>query len=240
MPKPLIRVFQSLRRHADARARRTVLVLGDSHVRVFEHWWLLWAWRGVRWHVEYVPGGTALGLYNKHSASQAHARFAQALASVRCEWVIVNLGEVDTGHALWAKAARDGSDVQAMLTRAVERYARFIGEIAARHRLIVLSAPLPTLPDDLPAHGEVLTLRKALGRSQQERTALTLEFNRRIAAVCAGLDIPYLDDAASSLGADGRVQPAWLHRRIDHHYRRSTYARWLSRALVPYLSTAAR
>ena len=230
------RLLHWLRRRADARACRTVLVLGDSHVRVFEHWWLLWAWRDVRWHVEYVPGGTATGLYNKKSLSQAHTRFVQALASVECECVILNLGEVDTGHALWAKAARDGSDMQVMLTTAIERYARFIRETAGRHRLIVLSAPLPTVPDGVQAEDEVMTLRSALNRSLRERTALTLEFNRQVAAVCAELAVPYLNDAASSLGADGQVRPSWQRRRVDHHYHRLTYARWLSRALRPYLA----
>ena len=232
----LSRLVARLRQKAHDHARLTVLVLGDSHVRVFEHWWFLARWPRVRWHVEYVPGGTAMGLYNRRSTTQAHSRFLQALADVPCQAVVLNLGEVDTGYTLWFRADRSGQDVQDLLQTSVARYRRFIDEVADSHRLVVLSAPLPTLGDDAPTHDELSLLRKSVGRSLQERTQLTLAFNRQIAVHCAALGVPYLDDAPASLGPNGLVQRRWQHRhRHDHHYDRFTYARWLARALSPHL-----
>lgn len=237
---PLLRWAQARR---ERRATHTVLVLGDSHVRVFEHWWFLWALPRVRWHIEYVPGGTATGLPNPQSQTQAASRFLAALRSVPHDSVVLNLGEVDTGYTIWARAAREAQDAQApqrLMQQAADRYIAFITELAAHHRLLVVSAPLPTLPDDFEPANAVGTTRKALPHTQAERTALTLAFNDRVAAACAALGVPYLDDRAASLGPDGLVSPAWQRRdRADHHYHRGTYARWLARALKPHLRTLA-
>ena len=235
---PLLRWAQARR---ERHATHTVLVLGDSHVRVFEHWWFLWALPRVRWHIEYVPGGTATGLPNPQSQTQAASRFHAALQSVPHDTVVLNLGEVDTGYTIWARAAREAQDAQApqrLMQQAADRYIAFITELTARHRLLVVSAPLPTLPDDFEPADAVGTTRKALPQTQAERTALTLAFNDRVAAACAALGVPYLDDRAASLGPDGLVSPAWQRRdRADHHYHRGTYARWLARALRPHLPT---
>ena len=229
----LLRAARALK---DRHATCTVLVLGDSHVRVFEHWWLMWAMPRVRWHIEYVAGGTATGLPNPRSQTQAAPRFLAALQSVAHDAVLLNLGEVDTGYTIWARAARDGQDPQRLMAQAAEHYIAFIAQLATRHRLLVISAPLPTLPDHFDPRDAVGLSRRALPHTQAERTALTLAFNDRGAAACATLGVPYLDDRSASQGTDGCVKPAWQRRdRADHHYRRSTYARWLARALRPHL-----
>lgn len=232
---PLLRAWQARR---DRRARTTVLVLGDSHVRVFEHWWFLWALPRVHWHIVYVPGGTATGLANAGSITSTRTRFDQALAEVAHDWVIVNLGEVDTGYTIWARAARGNVDPQALMQQAVERYVAFLECIAPRERLIVLGAPLPTLPDRFEVGDEVSAMRRSVPQPQVERTRLTLEFNARVAAACRALGIRHLDDRAASLGPDGCVRRAWQHpERPDHHYARPVYARWLARSLKPWLRT---
>src|SRR5690606_18106421 len=69
-----------LRQWLAPSAWRRVLVIGDSHVRVFEHWWFRWAMPLVRFDVVYVPGGTATGLPHPRSATRARTRFDDALA----------------------------------------------------------------------------------------------------------------------------------------------------------------
>lgn len=231
-----VRLARAWRARCDRRATQQVLVLGDSHVRVFEHWWFMWALPRVRWHVAYVPGGTATGLPNPQSATRARSRFDEALANTPADLVVINLGEVDTGYTIWARAGRSQIDPHAAMAQAVERYAAFIGEVARQHRVVVVSAPLPTLPDGFTPGDDVATTRKSVAQSQAERTALTLAFNDAVAAACAALGVPHLDDRAHSLGADGRVRPVWQRAdRADHHYDRKTYAQWLARALRPHL-----
>ncbi|NIM40913.1 MAG: SGNH/GDSL hydrolase family protein [Hydrogenophaga sp.] len=220
-----------------ALAARRVLVLGDSHVRVFEHWWFRWSLPRVRFDVVYVPGGTAIGLSNPRSATRARTRFDEALARGAHDHVVLNLGEVDTGYTIWACAARDGTDPQQLLERAVQRYTHFITELASRHRLIVVAAPLPTLPDDFEPCDGAGTTRKALAQPLARRTALTLAFNDAVAQACATLAVPHVDDRAASLGPDGTVRAAWRRRgRADHHYARRPYARWLAASLRPWLA----
>lgn len=224
------------RARCDEKADQTVLVLGDSHVRVFEHWWFMWALPRVRWCINYVPGATASGLYNPKSITQTYARLMQSLSDANDGWAILNLGEVDTGYGIWVRAERHGHDPRQLMAQAAQNYERFIAEVAAKQPLIVLSAPLPTLPDTFVAGDDVLSRRKAVERSQRERTELTLAFNQRIAQACAALGVHYLSDEAVSLGADGLVKPEWLKRESpDHHYDRKTYAQWLARQLKPLL-----
>ena len=231
---PLLRAWQARR---ERRATFSALVLGDSHVRVFEHWWFLWALPRVRWDIVYVAGGTAAGLANRHSVTGARARFLHALQDTPHDAVIVNLGEVDTGYNIWARAARDGVEPRQMMEQAAQRYTAFLDEIAPQHRLIVLGAPLPTLPDAFEPRDDVGAMRQQLPHSLRERTRLTLAFNDLMAAACAARGIVHLDDRAASLGPDGCVRPSWQRRdRADHHYDRARYARWLARALRPHLS----
>lgn len=230
-------VIRALRRWLTHHAARRVLVIGDSHVRVFEHWWFMWAWPRVHFDVVYVPGGTATGLPNPRSATRARSRFDEALARGGHDCVILNLGEVDMGYTIWARAARDGTDPQQMLEQAVQRYTHFIAGLAGRHRLIVLGAPLPTLPDGFEPTAQPVTTRKALQQPLARRTDLTLAFNDAVACACAALNVPHLDDRGVSLGPGGTVRAAWRRRsRPDHHYARGPYARWLAAALRPWLT----
>ena len=231
-----MRLARAWRAWCDRHARLDVLVLGDSHVRVFEHWWFMWALPQVRWRIIYVPGGTATGLYNPAARTQTHAQFEAALRGTAADYVVLNLGEVDTGYTIWARALHHGTAVDAMLAQATAHYERYIRELAPRCRLIVLSAPLPTLPDDFVPGDEVTTTRKAVPMTQRERTALTLAFNDHIAAVCRTLGVPHLDDRERSLSAEGVVRDDWVRTDApDHHYHRKSYARWLASRLAPLL-----
>ncbi len=232
-----LRIGRVWRNWCDRRARTSVLVLGDSHVRVFEHWLFMWYLPHVRWRIVYVPGGSASGLYNRDSLTQAYKNFEQALTTVKADFVILNLGEVDAGHAIWARAQRSGRPMAALLDDAVANYTRYIHELAPQCRLIVVSAPLPTLGDDFQPHDETARTRRAVTLSQRERTALTLAFNDRVGQACRAIGVPHLDDRAWSMGPDGLVRRRWMNRDFaDHHYHRKVYARWLSRSLRPILA----
>lgn len=236
-----LRMAGAWRARCDRRARVSVLVLGDSHVRVFEHWWFMWALPHVRWHIHYASGGTAVGLPNTDSQTKARLLFEQALSQVPHDLVLLNLGEVDTGYNIWARAASRGLDPRQLMLGVVDHYIQFIERVAADHRLLVIGAPLPTLPDDFVASDDVGSTRKQVACSQAERTALTLAFNDEVAARCSALGIPHLDDRAASLGPDGVVRREWQHPgRHDHHYHRKAYAHWLARALRPFVNATPR
>ncbi|MFM2067118.1 MAG: hypothetical protein RLZZ584_2027 [Pseudomonadota bacterium] len=219
-----------------------VQVLGDSHVRVFEHPRFTLHYPRVDWRVCYVAGGTATGLYKPKSLTQTYAKFHAALAQSQPDLVILNLGEVDVGHTIPARAAKLPGSEARYFEVAVTHYIALIDEIRQTRPVVVLSAPLPTLPDRFdPAGDDVLSTRKTILKSQFDRTAMTLAYNERLAQACAGRGLVHLDDRQASLDpARGLVRPGWQRRdgRADHHYQRSIYAAWLCRALRPVLHAA--
>lgn len=230
--------MQGLRTWLGARATRRVLVLGDSHVRVFEHWLFLVGLPRMALDVVYVAGGTAGGVRNLKSVSGAYLRFRDALEGGTYDFVLVNLGEVDTAYTIWRRADRDGAAVDVMLEAAIRNYCAFIDEVAVGHRVVVLSAPLPTLADQALNPDPDVRMRQEVSASQRDRTQLALRFNARVAAFCAARGIAHLSSDAAALGPDGVVRPSWCrHDRPDHHYARLPYAWWLVRALR-HLGTA--
>lgn len=225
-------LLEALRACLHARATVRVLVLGDSHVRVFEHWLFLLGLPRTAFEVLYVAGGTASGVRNLKSITGAYRRFRDGLERGAHDLVLVNLGEVDTAYTIWRRADRDGTPVDAMLEAAVRNYCAFIDEVAAGHRVAVLSAPLPTLADQAINPDPDVKMRQEVTASQRDRTRLALRFNARIETFCAERGLPYLSSDAAALGPDGLVRRSWCRRgRPDHHYARLPYAWWLLMAL---------
>lgn len=225
-------VRESIRKVLYRKAALNVLVIGDSHVRVFEHWRFLWAFPRTRFDVVYVPGGTAYGIANRASATGAYTTFMAALSGQAHDLVLVNLGEVDTAYSLWRSSERSGKSVADLMALAVRHYCGFLTAIHQAHPVVVLSACLPTLADHADSQDEVGRVRSDIKASQQARTALALEFNARVAGFCAEHAIAYLNCAPAALGADGVVRDEWVNQeRVDHHYARAPYARWLAKAL---------
>jgi len=218
-----------------------LLVLGDSHGEVFRRPLFGTRFPDHAWETVIVPGATASGLENPNdSKTQAYPTFKRALGATAARRVIVSLGEVDTGFVIWYRARKYQEPVFAMLDRAVEAYVRFLGEIAADFDVLCISTPLPTIPDGT-AWGEVANLRKEVQASQLARTALTLEFNRRVRLRSAGLGVCYLSLDAACLGLDGLVKPELLNaRQSDHHYEPDRYAELIADQLPPFLARPER
>ena len=214
------------------KALHNILVIGDSHVRVFENWRFLWAFPHTKFNVVYVPGSTAYGIANRASQTGAYTTFMTAISDQKYDLVFVNLGEVDTAYALWKIAESSKQNIAKLMLRSVQNYCQFLTDIHQKYPVAVLSACLPTLADHADSQDEVARARSSVKASQQERTALALEFNARVAEFCAANAIPYLNCGSTALGANGIVRDEWINqKKLDHHYARKPYARWLSKAL---------
>ena len=225
---PLAYLREWVRKKLYQRATSRILVLGDSHVRVFEDWRFLWNFPRTRFDVVYIPGGTASGIGNQTSKTGAYNAFSTALNRQMHNLVLVNLGEVDTAYTLWMRAEASGRSVKDLMAASVQSYCAFLHEVKQQHTVVVLSACLPTLADHADSKDEVSKVRTAVSATQHERTALALDFNARIAAFCAQQTIPYLNCAQAALGPNGIVRHEWVNtKRYDHHYERTTYAHWL-------------
>ncbi|RMG92897.1 MAG: SGNH/GDSL hydrolase family protein [Zetaproteobacteria bacterium] len=213
-----------------------VLVVGDSHVQVFEHSCLREAFPWVAFDVVWVGGATASGLENPNSKTQASHLLREPLYSKkRYDQIFVNLGEVDVGFVIWYRAQKYQADVEVMMEMALENYQAYIREASQVAPVIVISVPLPTIADDND-WGEVANLRREVKASQRERTRLTLAFNRRMEEWCGHNEIDYLGLDDCSLGEDGLIAPKLLNEDpADHHYNPEIYALMLRDRLLPLL-----
>ena len=212
--------------HRNSKLR--ILVIGDSHTRVFEHPLFLLKMPRVAFEIAYVPGATAYGLLRANSKTQARQKFDTVLATMKADHVLICLGEVDTAFILWKKAEQTGEDVSALLNLSVARYRNYLNLIHEQKPLTVLSAPLPTVPDQSLLADDDLDYRRAIDVSWTARTNLTLEFNRRIQEFCERKGIDYISTDEVALGGENVVKKEWRNKkRLDHHYARYPYAQHL-------------
>jgi hypothetical protein len=215
-----------------------VLVLGDSHAKVFQETRLQRGWRHLYFDVVAVDGATVSGLANPNSETQALPIFMARSRTSKARVAVVLLGEVDTGFVIWFRAEKYRAPIESMLAQAVKNYQDLLRTLGGRFRLVCISAPLPTIADG-QAIGIVANARRGINASQRQRTELTLEFNRQMRSWCSANGIDYVDLDPFSLGPDGLVAPRLLNSdAADHHYERHAYAELLASQLGTILRAA--
>lgn len=202
-----------------------ILVIGDSHTRVFRQKSLGKCVPGSFFHVIGVNGATASGLTNPNSKTQAYQVFRKALATTRAKRVVVMLGEVDTGFVIWYRTQKYNQPVEEMLKATVDTYTGFLLELKERGlQVTCISTPLPTIQDG-NEWGEIARARKEVTASLRERTELTLSFNLQVEAFCRQHELCFLNFDHESLGDNGTVASVLLNSDPnDHHYNPSAYA----------------
>ena len=145
------------------------------------------------------------------------------------------LGEVDTGFVIWYRAQKYQESVKAMTDRAINSYAKFLLEVAARFNVLCISTPLPTIQDGND-WGDVANARREVTATQLERTSLTLEFNKKMQSFCRQQNIAYVMLDEVCLGADGLIRKEFLNRHPnDHHYDSDAYSALLIERLASEL-----
>jgi hypothetical protein len=220
--------------------KKTVLVLGDSHVNLFK----LARWQKATpafdWQITEVVGATLSGLQNPRSKTQAGNILKKALTEQTAEVIVLCLGEVDTGFVIWFRSERDGIDIRQSAQRAIENYCSLIKECSSKAKVVVLSAPLPTLLDG-SLISSIAQDRSSVKASQMERTELTCWFNNQIETWCKQQDIHYVNLDNGSKGQDGLVSESLRHPDPkNHHYNPKHYQKLLLENLMPVIKKLTR
>ena len=201
-----------------------ILVLGDSHSKVFGHKIIRKSPPLYFFNICYVAGATVSGFQNPKSKTQALSIFRAAIAKSKAKTTIVLLGEVDTGFVIWYRVKKHQSSVTEMLNQAIQNYQDLLTEISQKSRVICISTVLPTIKDNQD-WGAVANLRKDIDATQVQRTQLTLVFNQRMQEFCESNHFTYLSFDAESLAEDGLVREDLLNAdALDHHYDYAKYA----------------
>jgi hypothetical protein len=217
---------------AAALRRDHVLCLGDSHVEVMSQVRIPRVW----FRAKPVSGATASGVQNPQSTSQAMAIFDALLGHAK-PWqeILLQLGEVDCGFLIWRRAQRLGVTVEEQLEQTLDTYASFIASVADMgfKRVVVISAPLPTIGDDPSRWGEIATLRRTVTSTQSERSELTTRFNAGLRERCEALGVPFVDATTGHRDPrTGLVEDSFLRdSHQDHHLADGPYARLIAREM---------
>lgn len=219
MKKKVNYIIDILIKVLDKLATEKNLVLGDSHSTVFKSRWFKIRYPLKQFDVCNILGATASGLENPNSKTQAYRAFSDKLNSgIDYDRVIILLGEIDTGFIIWYRSQKYGIPVEETYKKTLKVYTNFVNNVAKHNKVIVISAPLPTISDNND-WGEVANLRKEIKVSQLKRTNLTLKFNKEVEKYCLSNGIDYLNLDAQSLGQDGLVKKTLINKnKLDHHY----------------------
>jgi hypothetical protein len=203
------------------RGYRILHCLGDSHARMFRDLACDSGFTRTAFRVTVVGGATAMGVVNPNSRTNALQTFRSALRGVPPrDPVLTLLGEVDCGFVIWYRAMKYGEPVEAQLDASLSRYQEFLRglQTSGFERLIVCSAPLPTIADG-QSWGEVANARREVHVSQLERTDLTRMYNRRMADFAAVAGIEFIDlDGDLRDPLTGLIRSKFLNDDpLDHH-----------------------
>lgn len=215
--------------------QESILVVGDSHSLVWERLEVRDALLPLRSRVVAVAGASVSGLENPNSVTNALPIFNRELESSAAQVVVTLLGEVDTGFVIWYRAEKYGMPAKLMLEKAIRSYCAFLIDIAEDKKVVCVSAPLPTIPDN-HGWGDVANARREVKASLLARTEMTRDFNRRLAHFCSQSSMTFIDLDEVSIGSDGLVaQYLRNNNSDDHHYDESSYADLIVKHAVPSL-----
>lgn len=214
--------------------KESILVLGDSHAKVFNHIHKEHLLPGVEFNVVSVGGATAQGACNPNSKTNALSIFKENLASKKKhDKVMIMLGEVDCGFVIWYRKEKYNTSVEEQLNNSVSKLFEFIqNEVRSRYapeQITVIGANLPTLFDHRNVLNEVANKRKDVKTGIRERTDLTFKYNTILKNESMKRGYKYIDIIEETLNLDTMlVDKKYLHENEnDHHLSKTkTMAFW--------------
>lgn len=202
--------------------KQKILILGDSHVKV---------WHRIKQKglidaeivIAEVGGATSQGVINPNSKSNSLIEFDKALEENKwADRVIVKLGEVDCGFAIWYYSEKFGVPVYEQLDRSLSSLEKFITtSVLSKFTpkdIILAGAPLPTVKDQTDRR--FLTgARAEINASLNDRVRLTLLYNSRLKEMAKTNSWFYMDITEKIFEPrTGEVKDAFLSKDpFDHH-----------------------
>lgn len=214
--------------------KRNVLVIGDSHAKVFEKDIIKNQTPRINWNVVSVVGATLSGLDNPNSKTQALPVFEWALSASRYESIVFQLGEVDLGFVIHYRSKFNNVDVDSAFNKALENYKNLILKAKKQAPVLVMSTCLPTISDD--STGDVANARKEIDIGQLERTRMTLLFNEKIREWCDNNGVLFINLDPFVIGGDGLINKKFIKKdKADHHYNSREFSKIIIDHLLPTL-----
>jgi hypothetical protein len=210
------------------------LCIGDSHTAVFELVATKLLLPSTHLAVVAVDGATARGLANPNSTTNSLSIFKTALRLVPNDtYVIIMLGEVDSGFLVWYHADHSGHSIEQELQRSLDSYRDFVTHLSYQYQhLILVEAPLPTVHDYRTWHG-LHNARKTVTATIAERTDLTRSFNSAVRDLAKQIGAKVLVLEHELLDArTGLIRDSFLnYDTLDHHLAPGPFADLVARRM---------
>lgn len=200
--------------------KTNVLIVGDSHVMVFEYIKKNKKLPKHRLFICKSVGATALGVINPNSKTQSFNKFKAIIKKEKYNYIVIQLGEVDCGFLIWLRSEKYNVSLHDQLEESLANYYKFILWIKDNSdaKIILTGAILPSISDDANLM-EMKNLRKEVSAKQYERTQLTLEYNDRLKSIAKELDCNYIDISDDILNNKTKVVDKYFLSDdiTDHH-----------------------
>ena len=205
-----------------------IIVLGDSHAKIFNYINNNNLISNIYFDVTSVGGATALGIANPNSKTNSLKIFKKKLKwTSKKEPVLILLGEVDTGFVIWYQSEKKHISVKEQMDKSLNNYFNFVLSVMEKRgkNIILMTAPLPSIPNNHKEFGEIARLRKEVKASQEKRTELTLQYNSAIRDFCKQNELICLDLDKILTAKNGLVEEKFLNKnKLDHHYDNKAYS----------------
>ena len=207
---------------------KNILVIGDSHVDVWNYIDKKNFIPNVSFNVNRVPGATSQGVNNPNSKTNALPIFETAiLDNQNADYIMISLGEVDCGFAIWYYADQFGIPVEDQLRRSLDAYELFLNNVVLKvfkpSQVILLSSILPTIEDQTDKK-LLAGARSKVTSSIVDRTTLTVKYNNKLLKLVNKYKFRYIDITSDILNTTtNTVDLKFKHKNPhNHHLNRKT------------------
>lgn len=217
--------------------KKSILVLGDSHSRVFKHINEKRLMPDVKFDCLTINGVTAQGICNPNSKTNANADFKKKLSEKKHDGVMIMVGEVDCGFTMWYRKDKYNTSIKEQLDNAVSKLFEFIdNEIRTKYdaeQITVIGANLPALFDHIIPIQKIRREFNGHG-TLKERTRLTLMYNDSLKNESIKRRYKYIDIVKETMDPTTQVVDKQYLRpnERDHHLSEAKTALLWKNAII--------
>ena len=212
---------------------KKVLVIGDSHALVWDYLQKKGTCTNYKFNVKHVNGATSQGVNNPNSKTHALTHFKESISLHNdSDYIMISLGEVDCGFAIWYYADNHNVSIEDQLYRSLDSYQEFLlSQVIPvfKNNIILMGSILPTIEDQTDKK-LLAGARSKVKTGIVERTELTLRYNTKLKKIAEDLKLFYIDITEDIYDpVSKKVLPYYKHKKpYNHHLNNKTSSKaWI-------------
>lgn len=196
-----------------------ILVIGNSHSKVFNHY------KGNKYNfnVREVLGATARGAINPNTRTNSLQIFQNFLKENNdYDKIFIVLGEVDCGYLIWYKYLYENLDPTFQMEESIHKLKDFVITQVLTYfnpQDIFLLSSIPPVMQDNTNPNFLEGARSKVTTSIEDRLDLTLKYNNSMGRIATELKCNHLDITSYVLDyKTKRVKKEWLREDPNNHH----------------------